>query len=34
MDENTHLDPDKELDAMGMGDDAPEEVKQQAEEVR
>ncbi len=34
MDENTHLDTEKELDAMGMGEDAPEEVKQKAEEVR
>lgn len=29
-----HTDQDKELEAMGMGDDAPEEVKNKAEEVR
>lgn len=29
-----HDDCEKELEAMGMGDDAPEEVKKKAEEVR
>ena len=29
-----HDNPETEADAMGMGDDAPEEVKNKAEEVR